>query len=294
MESRRTGAHNGRMTETAVPVRRTLLYMPGARIEIYPKALASGADMVCVDLEDAVAAGAKDATRAATLAVFAGAHDGSVERLMRINGVETEAGRADLAALAEADAGPDGVVIPKCGDPDHVRTVAEATRGSEMLIHPLIESARGLEAAFEIASADERVGFIMLGSQDMALDLRAEHAWEPLLYARSRLVAAARAAGIDVLDAPWFHIQDLDGLAAEAKAARTLGFTGKSLIHPTHVEAVNGVFSPTAEEVAEARGLIAKFDAQDQAAVMIDGQFLEPPIVERLKRIAAAGDRIGL
>ncbi|MDE0538519.1 MAG: aldolase/citrate lyase family protein, partial [Rhodospirillales bacterium] len=202
MESRHPGAHNGRMTETAVPVRRTLLYMPGARIEIYPKALASGADMVCVDLEDAVAADAKDATRAGALAVFAGAHDGSVERLMRINGVETEAGRADLAALAEADAGPDGVVIPKCGDPDHVRTVADATRGSEMLIHPLIESARGLEAAFEIASADERVGFIMLGSQDLALDLRAEHAWEPLLYARSRLVAAAPAPPKDRREGP--------------------------------------------------------------------------------------------
>ncbi|MDE0538518.1 MAG: aldolase/citrate lyase family protein, partial [Rhodospirillales bacterium] len=108
------------------------------------------------------------------------------------------------------------------------------------------------------------------------------------------LGGGARAAGIEVLDAPWFDIQDLDGLAREATAVRKLGFTGKSLIHPKHVAAVNGVFSPTAEEVAEARDLIAKFDAQDRAAVMIDGKFLEPPIVERLKRIAAAGDRIGL
>jgi len=284
------------MTEYAIQPRRSLLYLPGARPEMYPKALKSGTDIVCVDLEDAVSADVKDETRANVFALFAEPYDSNVERLIRLNGVETDAGKADLEALSQAEIPLDGVVIPKCADPDHVTMVEDAawSRHPDLRIHPLIESAQGAEAAFDIAAASPRVGFIMLGSQDMATSLRADHAWEPLLYTRSRLVAAAAAHGKDVLDAPYFDIGDLDGLADETEKVRALGFVGKSAIHPKQIETINGIFSPNADEVDRARNLVAKFEGQDLAAVMIDGEFMEPPIIARLKRIIAIADRIGL
>lgn len=274
--------------------RRCLLYMPASRLEIYPKAVASGADVVCVDLEDATAEDDKDEVRAATFAHFNVAQDDQdVERTVRINGLRTRAGMADLVALAEAPSAPDGILIPKVKSAEEIR-IARDMLGPihpDLKFHIQIETNEGLKNAHEIAKASHKVGSLVFGGFDMSAALRVEPGWETLLYARQALVHAAATAGVDLLDMPFFGLDDAEGLRDETVAARDIGFTGKCAIHPKQVETINEAFTPDEGEVARARDLIAKFEAQDQAFTVIDGTIMEKPVVERLYRLIAIAER---
>ncbi len=275
--------------------RRCLLYMPASRLEIYPKALASGADVVCVDLEDATADDAKDAVRAETFAHFANDKpDGKVERTIRINGLRTREGLADLVALAEAPAATDGILIPKVKAAEEIRIARDilAPVHPDLKFHIQIETNDGLKNAHEIAKASHKVASLVFGGFDMSASLRVEPGWEALLYARQTLVHAAARANIDLLDMPFFGLDDPDGLAAETTRARDIGFTGKCAIHPKQVAIINAAFTPDADEVARAKDLIAKFEAQDQAFTIIDGIIMEKPVVERLYRTIAIAERL--
>jgi citrate lyase beta subunit len=278
----------------ATPPRRSFLYVPAARPERFAKAMTSGADMVCVDLEDAVAGDAKEAGRKAAIAFFGEANTSGVERLVRINAIRTAEGLADLYAFAQADSAPDGILLPKVKSADEAEIAFDvlAAKHPDIQIHVQLETVEALEAAFVIANTPG-VASLIFGGMDMAAGLRVEPVWDTLLYARQRLVHAAATAKIDLLDMPFFGLDDDAGLKREAENAQKIGFTGKTCIHPKQVATVSAAFSPSAAEIARARDLIKKYEAQDQAFVVIDGVILEAPVLQRLYRTLAIADRIG-
>ena len=234
-----------------------LLFVPGMRPDRVAGALASGAALVCLDLEDSVPADGKIAAR-------------------------TAAGLADLVALADAGAAPRAVLIPMVEAAAEIEIV-RGTLGSAPLI-PLIETVRGLDAAADIARAAGVVA-VMLGGADLAAELGVVLAWEPLLLARSRLVMACAAAGVAAIDVPWIDLDDDAGLRAEADRARTLGFTGKAAIHPKQIAGIDAAFRPSPAEVAEAHAALATFADAGGGAVRFRGRMLEAPLMARYRRI---------
>ena len=282
------------MSQNANP-RRSLLFVPGARLEILPKAEASGTDIICIDLEDAVADDAKDAVRAEAITAVADyASQDKTEIWLRINSIRSTEGMADIIALAESDTAPDGLMLPKISSPEEIRILRDvlSTKHSELKFHPLIETTEGLKWAYEIAKSSHKIGSLLLGGFDMSANLRVEPGWKALLYARQKLVLAAANAKVDLLDMPFFGLDDPDGLKEESRNAAEIGFTGKCAIHPKQIEIINEVFSPSAEEIARTKDLISKYEAQDKAFVEIDGVLMEKPIVERLYRTLAIAARI--
>jgi citrate lyase beta subunit len=157
----------------------------------------------------------------------------------------------------------------------------------------IIETNRALEAAFEIAVCSPRIDALFFGGVDMAAELRCENAWEPLLYARSRVVHAAASAGLDVVDVPYLDLQDMDGMVAAAQQAKALGFSGKGAIHPKQIAAINEVFTPSAEEIERAHRIIRTFEEADTGLVVIDGKLIEKPVLRDMYRIVAIAERIG-
>ncbi len=270
--------------------RRSWLFTPATRPDRFARAGEAGADVLIIDLEDAVAPGDKDRARAAALAHLDAGRGTAPVQALRVNGLRTRAGLDDLRLLLESRTGPDAVILPKVETPDEPRLadawLAEA--GSRAALVALIESARGLEAAPGIARSTPRLSALMFGAADLAADLGAPAAWEPLLYARSRVVAAAAAAGIGAIDAPYFDLKDQAGLEAELRAAVALGFAAKAAIHPGQVAAINAALTPSAAAVAEAREILA----QNEAGVgVVGGRMVDEAVARRARRIlAAAGE----
>jgi (S)-citramalyl-CoA lyase len=165
-------------------------------------------------------------------------------------------------------------------------------RGHPTRLHIIIETNAGLEAVHDIARASPRIDALFFGGVDMAAELRCQNAWEPLLYARSRVVHAAASIGVDAIDVPWLDLDDADGMVAEAAKVRDLGFSGKGAIHPRQIAAINAVFTPDAATVARARRIIAEFAAADTGLVVIDGKLIEKPVLRDMHRIVAIAERV--
>ena len=282
------------MHSANIRARRSLIFTPGNKPEMYPKALKSGADIVTVDLEDAIAPQHKDAARTATLALFTEPPpDDGVERLVRINCLRTPEGLADLLAILESDCPPSALMLPKIKSPDEIRVHEELLAGSHahIRLHVIIETNEGLESAHEIVRSSDRIDSILFGGVDMAAELRVEPVWDALLYARSRLVHAAASAGLDLIDVPFLDLSDHDGLAQEARRCATLGITGKGAIHPQQIPVLNKTFSPTQEEVERAKRVIAQFERGDSGLVVIDNKLIERPVLRSMYRILAISER---
>ena len=271
-------------------IRRGLLFVPAVRPDRFPKALATGADAVCIDLEDGVAPGAKDAARAQALALLAGRGPSAAEVSLRINDAKTELGRTDLAALVESGARPDALMLPKVAGADEIRAVcaALARGGGALPLIVQIETAAGLLAAAEIAAASPHVSAVFFGAIDLSADLGCAVEWEALLYARSRVVLAAGAAGVAALDSPFMDVPALDALAEETSRVRRLGFTGKAAIHPTQVPLIQKAFAPSAAETAWARKIVAAYERQQGGVLLVEGQLIELPVVRSARRTLAA------
>jgi (S)-citramalyl-CoA lyase len=158
----------------------------------------------------------------------------------------------------------------------------------------IIETNQRLERALAIARASPRIDSLILGAVDLSADLRCTKAWEPLLYARSRLVHAAASAGIDLLDVPYLNLDDQAGLTAEAQASQRLGFTGKASIHPTQIAIINAAFTPDAKTIEKARKVCAAFEADTKGLVVVDGELIELPVVRSFYRVLAIADRLGV
>jgi len=275
--------------------RRSFIFSPGLKPEMFPKALACGTDIVCVELEDGIAPKDKQEAREKALKLFAAPQaDDGVERIVRINCLREGFGIADVAAILKVDGPPPALMLPKVRTPDEVVLLDNllSERGHTTRLHVIIETNDGLEAVFDIAQCSPRIDALFFGGVDMAAELRCENAWGPLLYARSRVVHAAAAAGLDVIDVPYLDLNDQKGMVEEALLAKSLGFSGKGAIHPKQIAALNTVFTPSEEEIARARRIIDTFEKADTGLVVIDGKLIEKPVLRDMYRILAIADRI--
>ena len=277
--------------------RRSFIFVPGLRPDMYPKALKSGVDMVCVELEDGIAPKDKSEARRAALTLFETPQaDDNVERILRINSVRERFGIEDLSAILNSKSPPPAIMMPKVRTADEVVLVDQLLGEAQHLtrIHVIIETNEGLEAAHEIARASTRIDALFFGAIDMAPELRCDLSWENLLYARSRVVHAAASAGLDVIDVPHLDLDDMEGMRIAAEQARALGFAGKGSIHPKQIPILNEVFTPSPEKIARARRVIAEFEAADTGLVVIDGKLIEKPALREMYRIVAIADSMGL
>ena len=282
-------------TDHSVRPRRSFIFAPGLRPEMFPKAIASGTDIVCVELEDGIAPKDKDEARQKGLALFAEPQaDDGVERIVRINCLRSAFGLADIHAVLATDTPPPALMLPKVMTPDEIVWLDDllTERGHDIRLHVIIETNASLESVYDIARASPRIDALFFGGVDMAAELRCRNAWEPLLYARSRVVHAAASAGIDAIDVPYLDLENPDGMAAEARLARELGFSGKGSIHPKQIPILNDVFTPTAVEIAHAERILNAFAEADTGLVVVDGKLIEKPVLREMQRILAIAERI--
>jgi citrate lyase subunit beta/citryl-CoA lyase len=289
---------------TANRPRRSMLYMPASNARALEKAKTIAADSLIFDLEDAVAPDAKHAARDNAVAAAKSKAYGQREVLIRANGLDTEWGADDLAAIAQSNA--HGVVVPKVDAPEDIRKVAEildrAAAPPAMTIWAMMETPRGVLAADQIAAVNgglkaPRLAGYIIGANDLAKSLRCDQGGErtPLLYALERCILAARAYGLSILDSAYGNINDADGFAALCRQARAMGFDGKTLIHPNQVAVANQVFAPSAEDLDLARRMIAAFreaKAQGKGVATLDGKMVENLHAEEAERLIAQGEAI--
>ena len=281
---------------TTIRPRRSFIFSPGLRPDMFPKALKSGTDIVCVELEDGIAPKDKDQARASALALFETPQaDDGVERIVRINCLREAFGLADVQAILATDTPPPALMLPKVRNPEEIIWLDDllTERGHDTRLHVIIETNRALEAAFDIAHCSDRIDALFFGGVDMAAELRCDNAWEPLLYARSRVVHAAASAEMDVIDVPFLDLEDPDGNKKAAQQAKALGFSGKGSIHPKQIADLNAVFTPTADEIAKAKRVTKTFEEADTGLVVIDGKLIEKPVLRDMYRILAIAERIG-
>lgn len=260
---------------------RSLLFVPGARPDRFQKAVSIGADAVCIDLEDAVPPGQKDAARHATLDFIAQTEMRGLG--VRINAVHTPDCMTDLRAIGTARKRPGFVMIAKVDSAQDLALVRQAI-GEDAPLWPIIESAEGLRHAWEIASADAVAG-VLFGAVDFAADLGCTMDWEPLLYARGALAAAAARGHRQLLDSPFVDVRDLAGLEEATARARAMGFTGRACIHPDQVPVVNRLYTPSAAEITQARRVLNAFNATGGGPALLDGKLIELPVVRQAVRV---------
>ena len=283
--------------------RRSVLYMPGSNARALDKAKSLPADALILDLEDAVAPGAKEAARERVCdAVKAGGY-GHRELVIRINALDTPWGAADVAAAAAA--APDAVLLPKpAAGGDIVRAteaLAKAGAPEKTRLWAMIETPLAILNVAEIAAGAQvpgaRLACFVLGTNDLVKETRADLSVNrrPALYWLSATVTAARAWGLDVLDGVYNNFRDVDGLRRECVHGRRLGFDGKTLIHPTQVATANEVFAPPEDEVAFARKVIAAFDQPEnrgKGVITVEGRMVELLHAEMARRTVAIAEAI--
>ena len=287
-------------------MRRSMLFLPGNTPNIIVNGEILGADAVILDLEDAVAPAEKDSARILVRNAIRYMGFGKCEVIVRINAIDTAYWQKDLDAIIPVR--PSLIMPPKTSCAADVLAVdAYITQLEEKLgiekgsvgLIPLIETALGVENAYQIASACKRVKAIFLGGEDLTADLRCKRTKEghEIAYARSRMVVAARAAGVEVYDTPFTDVNDDEGIYTDAQYAKSLGFTGKSAISPRHVKAINEVFSPSMKDIDYAYEVMEAIrigKEQGKGAVSLRGKMIDAPIVTRAQRTIAMAQALGL
>ncbi|MET9223846.1 MULTISPECIES: CoA ester lyase [unclassified Streptomyces] len=279
--------------------RRSVLYMPGANDRALEKAKTLPTDALILDLEDSVAPDAKADARKRVAEAAASGEYGYREVTVRVNAPGTPWHADDVKAAAEA--APDAVVVPKVDSPETVREVEEALvragAPDRTAIWAMIETPRAVFAAAAIAAASPRLTVLVMGTNDLAKELRAEHVpgRAPLLTGLSLALLAARASGKAVLDGVYNDVRDLPGFEAETRQARQLGFDGKTLIHPTQLEPCNRIFAPAQEEIDRSRRIVEAFEeatSQGRGVVTVDGRMIENLHVEEARRVLALAEAV--
>lgn len=277
------------MTATS-PIFRSYLYVPGTDPRLVDKALDSAADAVVIDLEDGVAATDKARARQVAAEAIAGRPGRAV--FVRVNATSTDLAVEDIEAVAGT--GVHGVRVPKVGGPDQIRTVAAWLEGAGAPagtgIVPLIESALGVERCWEIASASTRIAGLAVGEADLRADLGVTSE-EALLYARSRCVTAARAAGHVCVQSVYTNVRDLPGLRASTEQGRAMGFVGRSAIHPAQVEVIHEALAPSEEEVSAAQELLGAYRSDGAVAVAADGRFVDEAVLRSARLVLDLAER---
>lgn len=277
--------------------RRSVLYMPSSNERALEKAKTLPVDALILDLEDAVAPDAKDQARENACAAARSGAYGRRELTIRVNGIGTQWHEADLAAACAA--GPDGIVVPKVGSAEEVRQLVAAMEAAGAPDHTnlwaMVETPRAMLHCEEIAAASERLAVLVMGTNDLAKELHAEHVpgRHPLLTGLGLCLLAARATGTVILDGVFNDVKDAAGFEAECLQGRQMGFDGKTLIHPGQVEACNTAFAPSAEQVEEAQGILQAWEAGAGSGVVTHrGRMIEALHVDTARRVLTTHEAI--
>ncbi|KPF86087.1 malyl-CoA thiolesterase [alpha proteobacterium AAP38] len=281
--------------------RRSALYMPGANARALDKARSLSADVLILDLEDAVAPDAKEQARAQVMAAVHEGGYGSRELVIRVNGLDTSWGHADLVAAATS--GADAVLICKVDSAEGVRQADRVLRAAgapeSLRLWVMMETPRAMLAAGDIAGACARIDCLVMGTSDLTKDLNALATRDrlPMVTSLGLCMLAARAYGLTALDGVHVDLEDEEGLAASCRQGRELGFDGKTLIHPKQLAAANEAFAPSVDEVARARRIIAAHaEAVDagKGITLVDGKLIEALHVETARRVVALAEVVGV
>ena len=286
-------------------LRRTRLYMPGNNPDLMRNGGLYGADSVILDLEDSVSPGEKDAARILVRNTLLSNDYFDCERIVRINPLSTEYGADDLEMVVPY--GVDTILVPKCETAEDVKAVEKIiarlekkhSLGYEVLIMPLIETAKGILNAYEIGAASGRVIALCFGAEDFTADIGAERTKEGTesFAARSMLVLGAKAAGVQVIDTVFSDVQDEEGLVANTKEAMALGFEGKGVIHPAQIAPIHAVFSPAPERIEYARKVVAAIEkarSEGSGVATIGSKMIDAPIETRARKILKLAEALGL
>ena len=270
--------------------RRSFIFCPGNKPDMIPKALNSGADMVCIDLEDAIIPEHKDISRSSTIRAFEDISvPNGVETLIRINDVNSKDGKEDIKAILESFNTASGLMLPKIQNVNEIIDLEKQIKlaNKNLNLHIIIETNKGLENAWNIAQSSALIKSLLFGGVDMSADLGCNGDWMSLLYARSRVVHAAAGAGIDSIDVPFLDLEDMEGMRQEAQKSKNLGFSGKGSIHPKQIALLNKVFTPSESEIEYANKVIKAFNEASDGLVVVDGKLIEKPVLRTaLKTIA--------
>tara|TARA_A100001015_G_scaffold309308_1_gene408540 strand:- start:1145 stop:1942 length:798 start_codon:yes stop_codon:yes gene_type:complete len=262
---------------------------------MFPKALASGADMVCIELEDGIAIKDKEEARKNTINALKTLEvSNDVELVVRINCQRTKFGLLDLESFVSSEIKVKALMLPKVKTPDEITFIDDLLTDCNLDtdLHVIMETNEALENIYDIAHASKRTVALYFGGVDMAAELRVDNKWENLLYARSKLVHAGASAGIDVIDVPYLDLENMDGMKKEAELVRNLGFTGKGSIHPKQIKILNEVFTPPEDEIIKAKKILEQFNNSNTGLVVIDGKLIEKPVLREMQRKILIADKI--
>jgi (S)-citramalyl-CoA lyase len=261
------------------------LFVPASKPDRFAKALASGAEMICIDLEDSVPADGKVAARVAVIAHMPALDTSRVA--VRTNSLRTAEGLADLLALRESAAKPSLIFLPMVESAAEVEIARNVAGEGVSGFVPLVETALGLRLAVDIAK-QSGVAAMMFGGGDLSSDLGVALQWDPLLVARSQLIIACAEAKVRCVDVPYTKLNDEAGLELECRQAKALGFHAKAAIHPKQVATIARIMRPSDSELSEAREAIAAFEQAGGAAIRHKGRLLEAPLIDQFRKVLAA------
>ena len=263
---------------------RSLLFVPGNRPDRFEKACQSAADLVCIDLEDAVGPSDKDEAREMVLDFLAGTDHEHVA--LRINGLDSPFHKADVAALSKSRLKLPFIMVPKVGGLDELKSIDRALKDSIGPFFVLIESAKGLVNCENILS-HPKVEYALYGAIDYAGDVGCDGEWDTHLYARSRMVAACAAHDVSLFDVPYIDVRDPEGCEASTRRAKALGIFSRSAIHPAQIDPIHDALRPSTADIEKAKRVVEAFEASDGNVALLDGRLLEAPIVKAAERTLA-------
>jgi len=274
--------------------RRSAMIFSALQPERFDEGVAAGPDILVFDLEDGTVPDRKAEARAAISAVFE--LDAPFLKYLRVNHPHTADGLRDLVTLLDWQTPPDGLLLPKIEAAEEIHQVTQTVCAThpDIELMPIIESPRGLERVYEIASAASEVVMLLLGSDDLSGAIGSERDWDALAYARGRVIAAAGYAGIEAMDGAFYDPEDEDGLKAELARVAAMGFTGKASYHAGQIPHIHAAFTPDADAVAEAKRILETAASDSVGNTRLDGKMVNAAIVKRVRRLMAIAERRGV
>ena len=278
-----------------ITVRRSFIFTPGLTPSMFPKAIASGADMVCIELEDGIAIKDKNEARKNTIEALKSLEvKNDVELVVRLNCQRTKFGLLDLEAFISSKLKVKALMLPKVNTPEEITLIDDLLTDCNLDtdLHVIMETNEGLENIYDIAHSSKRIVALYFGGVDMAAELRVPNNYQNLIYARSKLVHAGASAGVDVIDVPYLDLEDMNGMKKEAELVRDLGFTGKGSIHPKQINILNDIFTPSEDEITKAKKIVDKFNESNTGLVVIDGKLIEKPVLREMQRKILIAEKI--
>jgi citrate lyase beta subunit len=269
---------------------RSMLFVSGEKSERFARAFDAGADLVCIDLEDAVHPARKAEARQRVLAWLADNPDpaGGARRALRVNGIRTLEGLRDLLALAESGIALDALLVPKVESAADLHCLGAWLGERAPAVVALLETPSAIEQAGGIARAGSPLAALMLGGADLSAEIGANFDWTGLLHARGRLVNAAKAGGLQAWDVPHIALDDLADLVDETRRAIAMGFDCKTAIHPRQIDPIHSAFAPTAAEAEWAKALLQAMPPDGASgAFLFQGRMVDAPVIRKARRIVA-------